>query len=383
LNALWYYAIGFVLIWVIALLFRDKLKIDIDGPILLRKTTRLSGIIDSIAQKSPKIWRWVMNIGIVVAVFMMAFVLYYLIISLKTVTVAPQVTIALPGVQVPGSPIFVPFGFGLIALITVIVVHEFGHGILARAEKIDIKSVGVGMIAILPIAFVEPDDEQTQKLSTVSKLRIYAAGSIFNMMTAAVALGIFMLLSLFLIPYALPATGLEIESVVPGSPADGVLKAGMVIQKMNGYDITDRNSFTNNLKNLKVGDQLTIVTDQGTYSIKTVANPNSTSTPFIGVKSVEKHDAVSKEVSKIFGNDIPWALVYIQELLFWIYALNFGIGLINLLPLKPFDGGLIFEEIVGYWASKRVTRIATYAISLISLSLLVINIGAGLFKAII
>lgn len=177
LNALWYYAIAFVVIWVLAFLFKDKLKIEMEGPIILRKTTRMRGFIDSVAQVNPKLWRWVMNGGIVVAVFLMAFIVYYLVASLETVAVNPQVSIVLPGVKIPGSPIYLPFGYGLIGLITVIVVHEFGHGILARVEKVNIKSLGVGLLAILPIAFVEPDEEEVNKLGSLSKLRIFAAGS--------------------------------------------------------------------------------------------------------------------------------------------------------------------------------------------------------------
>jgi membrane-associated protease RseP (regulator of RpoE activity) len=381
LNALWYYAIGFVIVWVLALIFKDKLKIDIEGPIIMRKTTRMRGFIDSIAQKSPKLWRWVMNVGIVVAVILMAFIVYYLAVSLKTVAINPQVSIVLPGVEIPGSPIYLPFGYGLIGLITVIVVHEFGHGILARVEKVNIKSLGVGLIAILPIAFVEPDEEEINKLASVSKLRILAAGSIFNMMLAAVSIVIFFILTLFLIPYALPATGLEIMSVVPGSPADGILQEGMVIKNINGYSVTDRDSFSQAIQGLSIGEEVTITTDQGTYTFKTGANPNSTSSAYIGIKSQEKH-VVSNGVSNIFGDTIPWVLVYLAELFMWIVTLNFGIGLFNLLPLKPFDGGLIFEEIIGNWTSERVTRVCTYIVSLFSLSLVLINLVYGFFAAI-
>jgi membrane-associated protease RseP (regulator of RpoE activity) len=381
LNALWYYAIGFVVVWGLALIFKDKLKIDIEGPIIMRKTTRMRGFIDSIAQKSPKLWRWVMNVGIVVAVILMAFIVYYLAVSLKTVAVNPQVSIVLPGVEIPGSPIYLPFGYGLIGLITVIVVHEFGHGILARVEKVNIKSLGVGLIAILPIAFVEPDEEEINKLASVSKLRILAAGSIFNMMLAAVSIVIFFILTLFLIPYALPATGLEIMSVVPGSPADGILQEGMVIKNINGYSVTDRDSFSQAIQEINVGEEVTITTDKGTYAFKTGANPNSTSSAYIGIKSQEKH-VVSNGVSNIFGDTIPWVLVYLAELFMWIVTLNFGIGLFNLLPLKPFDGGLIFEEIIGNWTSERVTRACTYIVSLFSLSLVLINLVYGFFAAI-
>lgn len=380
LNALWYYAIAFVVIWVLAFLFKDKLKIEMEGPIILRKTTRMRGFIDSIAQKNPKLWRWVMNGGIVVAVFLMGFIVYYLVASLETVAVNPQVSIVLPGVEIPGSPIYLPFGYGLIGLITVIVIHEFGHGILARVEKVNIKSLGVGLLAILPIAFVEPDEEEVNKLGSLSKLRIFAAGSIFNMMLAALAIAIYFILTIFLIPYALPAEGLEIMNVVPGSPAEGILQEGMIIETINGYSVTDRDSFSRVIQELKVGEQVIIGTDRGTYSITTSSNPNSTSSAYIGIKSQEKH-VVSKDLSNILG-DIPWVLVYLAELFMWIFTLNFGIGLFNLLPLKPFDGGLIFEEIIGNWTSERITRACTYAVSIFCLSLVLINLGYGFLAAI-
>ena len=69
--AIWFYVIAFVIIWTLALLFKDKLKIDITGPLLMRRTARLRGFIDSIAQKSPRFWKILMNIGIPVAVFFM------------------------------------------------------------------------------------------------------------------------------------------------------------------------------------------------------------------------------------------------------------------------------------------------------------------------
>ena len=71
---------------------------------------------------------------------------------------------------------------------TVLVVHEFGHGIISRVEGVRIKSIGVLLLAVLPGAFVEPDEEDIEKSKRISKLRIFAAGSIFNLSLAAVAL---------------------------------------------------------------------------------------------------------------------------------------------------------------------------------------------------
>ena len=178
MNVLWYYAIGFVIIWVVAILFKDRLKIDIEGPIIMRRTQRLRDFIDSVAKKSPKFWRWIMNIGLPVSFFFMAVILYLIIYTLPSTFTNPQVSLILPGVDIPGSPILIPLGYGIIALMTVLVVHEFGHGIIARVEGVKIDSIGVLLLAVLPGAFVEPNEEDVEKSKRISKLRIYAAGSI-------------------------------------------------------------------------------------------------------------------------------------------------------------------------------------------------------------
>ena len=136
LNVLWYYAIAFIIIWVVALLFKDRLKIDIEGPIIMRRTKRLRDFIDSVAMKSPRSWRLIMNIGILVSFFFMILVVYLILSTLSSTFTNPQLSLVLPGVDIPGSPVLIPLGYGIIGLMTVLVVHEFGHGIIARIEGV-------------------------------------------------------------------------------------------------------------------------------------------------------------------------------------------------------------------------------------------------------
>lgn len=96
----------------------------------MRKTTRMRGFIDRIAQKYSRFWKWSVNIGIPIAFFFMFYMLYAIIASLKDIFVQPQASLIVPGVDIPGSPLFVPLSYGLIGLIIVIVAHEFAHGIL-------------------------------------------------------------------------------------------------------------------------------------------------------------------------------------------------------------------------------------------------------------
>ncbi|MEN4018242.1 MAG: site-2 protease family protein [Methanobacterium sp.] len=359
MDALWFYAIAFIVIWVLATLFKDELKIEINGPLLMRKTQRLRGFINSIAQISPRFWKYAMNMGIPIAVFFMAYTLYAIIMASTMIFQSPHVVPILPGVDYPGNPLFLPLSYGLIGLVTVIVVHEFAHGILARAEGISIKSIGLLLLAVLPGAFVEPDEEEIKKAKRLSKLRIYAAGSVFNITFAGICIVIVYALSSFFIPTAFHSDGIIVSSVVPTGPSDGVLKEGMVIYSINGQEIKNLTDYTAFRNKIKINDILTFKTNQGTFTVKTEANPNNPTLAYAGFRPAD-HLVVNKNISDIYGDVIPWTLFFFNTLLSWVGLLNLAIGTINLLPMKPLDGGLIFEELLSARMSEnRVNSITT------------------------
>lgn len=407
MYALWYYFIGFIIIWVVGILFRKQLKIDVEGPIMMRRTKRLRGFIDRIAQRSPRFWKWTMNLGIPVGFFFMFFMLYFLILSLETLLEAPSVGLIIPGVDIPGQPFYLPFSYGIIGLATVIVVHEFGHGILARVEGVSIKSIGLLLLAILPGAFVEPDDEEVKKLSRLSKLRIYVAGSISNLILAIISLIIIVFLTLLTISglsigipgVAVPGTsintetvylnisgpiypmfhteGVKIDSVVPTSPAEGVLQPGMIISNINGKPTTNSSQYLQALNGTKIGDTLTFQTDKGTYTVVTEASPNNASKAYIGIRTTD-NQVVNSDVSKTWGNTVPWLVFPIITLFNYIFILNFLVGTFNLLPMKPLDGGLMFEELLRTKISEKNVRRITYPFTVILITILVVSLVYGL-----
>jgi len=336
----------------------------------------MRGLIDRIAQRHKRFWKWTMNIGIFVAFFFMVLMLYFLLNSLQSLFVTPQASLIIPGVDLPGSPIFIPLGYGILALITVMVVHEFGHGILARVEGISIKSIGVLMLAILPGAFVEPDEEEIKKAERSSKLRIYAAGSVFNLMLAAIALIAVIGISNFAIPAAFDTEGVEISSVVPGSPAVGVLKEGMVLESINGISTSNFTNYQKELSSIKIGETVFLVTDQGTFSIKTEKNPNNSTRAYIGIRSTVNME-VSDNVAKTYGDQLPWAWMYLKDLFWWIFFLNFAIGTFNLLPVKPLDGGLMLEEVLRYKLSEDQIKPFIMTISIFLILIIAVSIIWG------
>ena len=385
MDAIWYYAIGFAIIWLIALIFKDKLVnygVDVSFPTIMWKTKRLRGLIDRIANLSPWFWKWFMNLGILISFGAMIIISYLLLSSLSTITETSSVSLVIPGVDIPGSPIFIPFVYGIIALATVIIVHEFAHGILARREKVTIKSIGLLLFAILPGAFVEPEEDEIKNIKKIPRMRIYAAGSIANFSLAIVAFLIFLLITSFVIPATFDENRIEIDQVIAGTPAHNVLKPGMIMNSINGHNVSDAESYSKAVSTLKPGEMVVVVTNQGTYNFTAGTNPNNKSLGYMGVKAI-KNLVVKSDVSNIFGDQLPWAWFYLREMFKWIFFLNFAVGLFNILPMKPLDGGHLLENLLRYALPDNIvnpviTVLSYFFIFVIAISLIA-GLGNGLF----
>ena len=360
MNGIYYYLIGFAIIWILSLTLRDKLSshgFEINFPIIMWKTERLRGFISRITNISPKFWKWYMNFGIVISFVAMLFISWTLLSSIENVLETPSVSIVIPGVEIPGSQIYIPFLSGLIALATVLIVHEFSHGIQAINEKIPIKSIGLLLFIVLPGAFVEPDEDILKKAGKISRLRVYAAGSMENITLALVALLIVSGAS-WGIPHYFSEDGIQINHIVGDSPSDGVLKEGMVIESINHTEITDSKTYGDVVSSFKPGDNVTVGTDQGDYSVELAKNPNNESVGFFGIQASKHFEMVDTSLGPI-----PWVLFTIIDLFQWIFTLNLGIGLFNLLPIKPLDGGHMLQILFTCKLSEEKSKQIVNAIS--------------------
>ena len=350
MNGIWYYVIAFILIWVIAIVFKDYLTdhgVEVNFPLLMWKTQRLRGFIDRLANRAPRFWRGYMNVGIVISAGFMILMAGALVYSLKTLMDAPTVSLVVPGVEVPGSPIFIPLLSGLIALATVLIVHEFSHGILARVEKISLKSIGLLLFAILPGAFVEPDEEELNELSRPAKMRIYVAGSMANLTLAAIALVFMLIISSFIMPAVFEEDGVQISRLTEGGNAINYLSEGMLIKSLNNVTVKDSASYQEAITTLRPNETVNIQTDQGTYSFQLKTNPMNKSLGYMGIQ-VKSHNVITEPYDNHFYTPLLWILMPLSDLLFWIYFLNFAVGTFNLLPMKPLDGGHLFENLLSY-----------------------------------
>ena len=350
MNGIWYYVIAFIVIWTIAIVFKDRLTdygVEVNFPLLMWKTQRLRGFIDRLANRAPRFWKWYMNIGIAISAVVMVLMAVALVYSLKTLMDAPTVSLIVPGVEVPGSPIYIPLLSGLIALATVLIVHEFSHGILARVEKIKVNSIGLLLFAILPGAFVEPDEEELKALNRPARMRIYVAGSMANITLAAIALAIMLLLSSFVVPAVFHEDGVEISRLTEDGNAINYLSEGMILESINNVTVNDSESYQKAITTLKPNETVDIKTDQGEYSFQLKTNPMNRSLGFMGIQ-VKSHNVIAEPFANQIFSPLLWLLMPLDEILFWIYFLNIAIGTFNLLPMKPLDGGHLFENLLSY-----------------------------------
>lgn len=375
MNGIYYYLIAFAIIWILSAVLHDRLErqgFEINFPVIMWKTQRLRGLISRISNFSPTFWRWYMNVGIVVAFGAMIFITWTLISSIPSVFDTPAVSIVIPGVEMPGSSIYIPFFYGLIGLATVLIVHEFSHGIQAVGEKISIKSIGLLLFAIIPGAFVEPDEDELKEAKKSSRLRVYAAGSIANITLAIIAILLVSLISTG-IPNYFAEDGIAIDRIVSDSPSDGILKEGMVLEAIDNHQITNSTDYTNVVSSFSPGDNVSVKTDQGTYTLTLDKNPSNESRGFFGIQANKHFEMVNDSLGPL-----PWVLFELLELFQWVAMLNLGIGLFNLLPLKPLDGGYMLEILLSYKLSENVYKPIINALSIVMAVIIVFSIVVGL-----
>ena len=367
--------IFYALIILVIIIYRKKF--DIYAKIVALYRTKI-GIktIDRIACCCPGVWKVLGYIGIYIGFIGMIFIFAYMIHSLYKLAVNPaaQAAIALvvPGIRIPGSPVFIPFWYGIISLFLVVLIHEAAHGVIARAYNLKINNTGVGMFAIFPIAFVEPDEKKLRKRSVKQQLSIYAAGPFSNIISAVI---IFFVAGLVVLPIAMSnvnPTGAEIVSFEKGFPAEASgLQRGEIITSVNNVPITSVANFTYEMDKLSVGDTVLIQTAENQYSVKTASSPANASKAYAGVY-VSQHIDLKPEVADKYGN-LPWLWFYLFRFLQWFFILSAGIGLANLLPLGPVDGGRMLLTGLGKVFKNNTAYTIWKYISYLTLLLLIMN----------
>jgi len=117
----------------------------------------------------------------------------------------------------------------LLAAGVVILTHELGHGLMCVVEGIPVKSAAVMFAVVTFGGAVEPDEEGMEEASTMSKMRVFAIGSMINLLTGLLIIPVFIMLGgalptqllIFLNWLYFISINLAMMNMLPIGPLDG------------------------------------------------------------------------------------------------------------------------------------------------------------------
>jgi len=306
---------------------------------------------------------------------------------------------------IPGINPYLPIIYGWIAIFIGLVIHELSHGVIARAVDIPVRSSGIMFFLFLPIgAFVEVDDAKLDSVSFKKSGRIIAAGAGSNIVVGLIALILLVGVVNTMEPVA---DGIPVSKIVVDSPANMAgLLPGDIITHLNGIPVDDSNVFSQNFNNLSPGDEIILKVQrqsvQYDYPIILSSRPENPEEPFIGIMrpSIDINDSLHRYQNGIsFSTDllvyfsfpsgdsysIPFSTsmqnfytsslgnqyIVFSNLLFWIWFINFNLGIFNSLPLGPLDGGQAFKRGLKSVAGNKLSQNnINYISRLVSISIL-------------
>lgn len=378
---------------------------EVQGPFILWRTQFGKKAIQKVA-KPRRFWNVVADAGIVLTWMIGLAVFALLIFSIVPYVVTPkEAAEAAPEAQfligLPGLNPLIPIGYGLVALVLALVIHEGSHGVMAYAARMRVKSLGL-LFFILPMgAFVEPDEEDLERSTAREKNRVFAAGPTSNIVLAVVAGSILSFGFVGAMEVANDGQGVAIGTVEEGSAADlAGLQRGDVLTHLDGTPIPSRASYTETINATWAGQQVTlrflrggtpmqteaVLGDKYEYLARVAPDTNKDEYKgkgFLGVAGIDvaTMETIRETLQHPFGSvgafflyisypfivffqsvdilappfttmftitgplaALPPAIFYgTATLLYWIVWINVMLGTFNALPAGPLDGGQMFR----------------------------------------
>jgi len=345
-----------------ALMWYDRKNVERHSILFVRRTTKGIDLLDKIAKKAPRFWNAYGWTGVFFALLSIPLMLLQIGWILNELVLkqnfAQGPSAILPSLSseasIQAGASFIPVEYWVFSIAIIMVVHEASHGIIARLEDFEINSVGWIVLGILPGAFVEPKGEkmlpeggETEGDSTglwdqgtyKQRLKVLAAGSWANYVTAAV---LFILSIGVTMAVASPSIMYDAQEGFPAS------EAGMTsgtLTSVNNVTIEEIGDVETALEGVNPGDNVT-------------------------VESSERDEAFTFEAGSREGFEGGYLGLEFQNLTSgWAWfigllnmaaLLNLLIGLFNMLPAKPLDGGQIVYTFVEEFGTEDQRKYVNY-----------------------
>jgi len=333
IESYWKILLIFAIYWQSILIMKkygilERFNITNHGPLLMIRTTKGQKFLDRVAS-AKGFWRLFGDAGIPLMLLGM-FLMFALIIFSDIIMVTSLYEQTTPPPSeihelrniflIPGINQFIPVVWGIIGLIITLVVHEFSHAIMSKAEDIRVKSMGI-ILVLIPIGgFAEPDEEQLfgiqdndnerkneatsgKKIaSRRQRIRILTAGVMANFVTAFVAFVLFFIV----IGSIAPVSDVVITDVVLGSPAGDIgLTEMTVVTHINDKKIENGSVFHTHIASLSAGEVVKLGIKKDGETSEVLLKPDTEKTGIVsGVKFNEIVSGMPAEKAGLVGGTL-------------------------------------------------------------------------------
>jgi membrane-associated protease RseP (regulator of RpoE activity) len=397
---------------------KNRLRAEVKLPLILIHTPYGLEFFDKVSKSSvarayAKFNTFLMPVITVLAIFL---IIGSLAVIFSNATARQDIRGVGPAANllIPGLNPYLPIAEGWIALIVTIVIHEAGHGIVARVYNIRVDSTGIVLLLGIPIgAFVNIERDELSRATLSQKAAVLTAGPLNNMILAGLSLfGLFLVIStLSPLPInpAAPQYGVAVVGVNDGSIAQALgITQDSIILSVNGQQVHELQDLSAYLKsNLGKTVQIQWIDKSGHEFSRSAELPSAVE-PGKGILGVSVSPLADPKVVldryKAAFSQNPLALllpptmnqgavpysplmapkydsslgatfVPIANIFFWMWFVNFNVGIFNALPIGPLDGGQLYGSVIeSRTKSKTLARNANMLLGVITVGVVLASL---------
>lgn len=324
----------------------------------------------------------------------------------------------------------------IIIFLLVILIHEFGHFIVAKMNGVSVLEFSIGMgpklfqresngtlysLRMLPVGGycqLEGEDEENDSPNSLNnqsplvRLKVILAGAIMNFILAFILLILLMSVS---------RVSTEVSGVLEDSPAySSGIQTGDKIVSINGKNINDGEELLQNIKESQGDLDIGVIRDSQSKNIKVTPRLEN-NVRKIGVNFQEEYDIKNFSLIKGFKKGVitflnltgmlykflgmlitgqlglggvsgPVGVVKeignaaktgVSNLIFLLAYININLGVFNLLPIPALDGGRAIFILIEMIFGKKISQEKEGYIHMVGLILLLALIAVVTIKDVI
>jgi len=171
---------------------------------------------------------------------------------------------------------------------------------------------------------------------------------------------VFLILAAVLSPFIgsmAEANGSKINVLENTSAMKAGLEAGMIINEIDNVTILNSTSLYNFLESSKPNQKIIVGTNSGNYTAILGEHPEKDGSGYLGITAITNF-VFKEEIKEKYGETLLNLIIILQKFLTWLFIISLGIGVANLIPLGPVDGGrMLLVVLLHYFPEEKAKKI--------------------------